>query len=118
MKKIKDVLIELTPFFIAIIITTPLQLKTTGFTTEILMTLLYILILTSLFLIKYYQIQELKLFFLGVVCGIIVEGWGKILFLFSWQKFNSILPVPLYIPIAWGFAFIVMHRIGNIMIKK
>ena len=117
MNKIKEVLIELIPFFIAIIITTPLQLTNPGPTSEVLMTLVYIILLISLFKIKY-QIQELKLFFLGVICGIIVEGWGKIIFLFSWQKFNSLLPVPLYIPIAWGFAFIIMHRIGNIMIRK
>ncbi len=117
MKKIKGVLIELIPLFVAMIITTPLQLINPGATSEVLMTLVYIIILISLFKIRY-QIQELKLFFLGVFCGIIVEGWGKILFLFSWQKFNSILPVPLYIPIAWGFAFIVMRRIGNTMMKK
>ena len=116
MNKIKNVFIELTPFFVAIIITTPLSMLG-SLKSELLITATYILILATLFFIRYKK-EELKLLILGIICGIIVEGWGKILFLFSWQKFNSILPVPLYIPLAWGFGFIIMRRIGNIMIKK
>ena len=116
MNKIKDVFIELIPFFLAIFITSPLSMLS-GIKGELAITASYILIVIALFYIRYKK-EELKLFLFGAVCGITVEGWGKILFLFSWQKFNSILPVPLYIPIAWGFGFIIMRRIGNIMIKK
>ena len=116
MSKIKEVFIELVPFFIAIIITTPISMLG-GLKSELAITFTYILILATLFFVRYKK-EELKLLILGMICGIIVEGWGKILFLFSWQKFNSILPVPLFIPLAWGFGFIIMRRIGNIMIKK
>ncbi len=117
MKKIKQITIELIPFFVAMIITTPLHLATSNITGEILSTVVYILILASLFKIRYTK-QEFKIFLFGAVCGLIVEGWGKILFVFSCQKFNSTLPVPLCIPIVWGFAFIIMRRIGNLMMKK
>jgi len=116
MKKIKAVIIELIPLFIAAIITS--YLKTiTNFTGELLITLTYSLIILILFLTRYKK-QELKIFIFGVIAGIIVEAWGKIILLFSWQTFNSIFPIPLWLPIAWGFAFIIMRRIGNIMLKK
>jgi len=117
MNKIKQIAIELIPFFVAMIITTPLHLATSNLMGEILSTIIYILILASLFKIRYKK-EEFKIFLFGAVCGLIVEGWGKILFIFSWQKFNSLLPVPLWVPIVWGFAFIIMRRIGNLMMKK
>lgn len=115
MEKLKAVFIELLPFFIATIITTPLS-KLQNLTGELLITLVYALIVFSLFLIRYKK-EELKIFLIGVIAGLIVEGWGRIVFLFSWQKFNSFLPIPIWLLIAWGFGFIAMRRIGNIMLK-
>tara|TARA_Y100000310_G_C20317883_1_gene639333 strand:- start:67 stop:420 length:354 start_codon:yes stop_codon:yes gene_type:complete len=116
MNKIKEVGIEIAPLFVATFITSYLSVLN-NFTGELIITIVYLLIIGFLFAVRYNK-QEFYVFLVGLVAGIIIEGWGKVINLFSWQSFNSLFSLPLWLPIAWGYAFVIMRRVGNVMMQK
>ncbi|MBP9817835.1 hypothetical protein KBC75_03755 [Candidatus Shapirobacteria bacterium] len=85
----------------------------TFFYHELFLTALISLIATiDLHITKY---KYIKLFTFGLIIGTFIE-----LFLgqFSRQQYwqNTILfPIPLWLPLIWGYGFVTIHRIGNIL---
>lgn len=53
------------------------------------------------------------LFFLGLLTGLIIEvGLGLIARTQLWE-YASFFGVPYWLPLIWGYGFVIMRRIGN-----
>jgi hypothetical protein len=109
MKKIKEIILELLPVIILIILLIFIR-------SEIGIVILVILGIIGTFLIKY-QKNELYLFLFGAVIGIIFELIGNILLGQSWPE-ASFFSIPIWLPLSWGYGFIIIRRTGNIIITK
>lgn len=60
---------------------------------------------------------EFYLFGLGVLLGLTIEvGLGQVARLQHWDH-ASLFGVPFWLPIIWGFGFVAMRRIGNIVVQ-
>lgn len=109
MKKIKPIIKELIPFSIAILLSSFLR-------NEIIVTIIFAAIVLTLFLTRYEK-KEISIFIFGFLTGSFIEIWGQLVGFFQWQTFNSFLIIPLWLPISWGYSFVVIRRIGNTLIK-
>lgn len=84
---------------------------------NILLTFIYIIAILIYFKIKYEK-GEILFLLVAFALGFIVEAVGT--FFVGYQSFTnpSFLGIPLWLPIVWGFGFVVFRRIGNIICKK
>ena len=83
---------------------------------EALLTLLSILF-SVLLLIKRVP-GELTLFAVGLAMGLIIEvGLGLVSRSQHWEN-ASLLGVPYWLPIIWGYGFVALRRIGNIIVQR
>ena len=59
--------------------------------------------------------SELTIFVYGFIMGGILEVFGN--HIVGYQKFLNpdFLSIPLWLPICWGYAFVVMKRVSLIM---
>lgn len=74
-------------------------------------------VIFSAFLFFRYERGEIYIYLTGVVVGLIIEvGLGQVA---RTQFFTnaSLFGVPLWLPLAWGYGFVVMRRIGNGIIE-
>lgn len=57
----------------------------------------------------------LVLFFVGLMVGLIIEVLlGLVLRTQHWKN-ASLFGVPYWLPIAWGYGFVVIHQIGEVV---
>jgi len=86
------------------------------FRTEIAITLLAILGIGLTFFIKYHKKEYLVLLF-GIFMGIIFEIIGNFWLGQNWPE-ASFFTIPIWLPLTWGYGFVIIRRIGNILIEK
>lgn len=83
---------------------------------EIIFTLVIAALLLVNFKIKYNK-NEWGLFFIGCLAGFIIEiALGKIYRMQYWQQ-DSLFGVPVWLPLLWGYGFVFIRRIGNLIVK-
>ena len=59
---------------------------------------------------------EVQLFLLGMAIGAFIEiGLGQIARSQHWEH-ASLLGVPFWLPLVWGYGFVVIRRIGNVVV--
>lgn len=59
---------------------------------------------------------ELTLFGVGFAMGLVIEvGLGLVSRSQHWEN-ASLFGVPYWLPVIWGYGFVVMRRIGNIIV--
>jgi len=109
MKKLKEILFELLPVIIVVILLLFIR-------SEIGIVILVLLGIISTFLISYRK-NEIYLFLFGAVVGVIFELIGNNLLGQSWSQ-SSLLGIPIWLPLSWGYGFIIIRRIGNVIINK
>ena len=84
---------------------------------ELILTLTIILILLINFKIKYYK-GEWTLFLIGLIFGFLIEvGLGFVYRLQLWRD-TTFFGVPVWLPIVWGYGFVIIRRIGNLIVNK
>lgn len=82
---------------------------------EILLTVLSIVF--SLFLLLRRESGEVLLFLVGFATGLIIEvGLGLVTRTQHWEN-ASFFGVPYWLPVIWGYGFVVMRRIGNLIVE-
>ena len=108
MSKAKEIILLLIPIIVVLIILIFWQ-------SEIILTILVILALIATFKIKYYK-KEWQLFLVGCIIGLIFELVGNFVLGQSWPE-ASFFTIPIWLPLGWGYGFILMRRIGNIIVK-
>lgn len=59
---------------------------------------------------------EIALFFVGLSMGLIIEvGLGLIARTQHWE-YASLFGVPYWLPLIWGYGFVIMRRVGNVIV--
>lgn len=108
--KIKQLLLHLWPFIIGTLILTFTWNK------EIISSLAFILIILIYLKQGYYK-NEIFVLLFGIIIGALIELYGA--YFVGFQIFNSqYTKIPLWLPLAWGYAFVAMRRVGNIIVGK
>lgn len=74
------------------------------------------LILVAYTLVHRYEKREIFIFIFGVIIGIILELTGNIALGQTWRE-SSFFKIPIWLPIFWGYGFVVIRRIGNIIVR-
>jgi hypothetical protein len=109
MNKLTKTLKELIPIFIIIFFLF-------FFRTEIVITILAILGITLTFIIRYHKKEYLVLIF-GITIGLIFEFIGNFWLGQNWPE-ASFFTIPIWLPLTWGYGFVIIRRIGNILAEK
>lgn len=79
---------------------------------ELVVTIFIIALLITAFKIHYNK-NEIKLFLIGIILGIIMEIGGDLIFKMQYWENASFFGIPIWLPILWGYAFVFIRRIGN-----
>lgn len=108
MNKTNKILMQLLPVFILLILFAFVK-------NEIWDAVLIIFVMLAVFKIKYYK-NEIYVFIFGFLLGILLELFGS--FVLKFQMWNAIFTMPLWLPLAWGYGFVLIRRIGNIIADK
>lgn len=78
---------------------------------EIFLTIVMALISLALF-VKYEK-GEIYLYIIGLFGGLFIEvGLGQVNRLQHWEN-ASFFGVPYWLPLVWGFGFVLIRRVGN-----
>ena len=109
-KKYKQFFVEILPL-IAGFILQPFIHKEYQFTA------ILIIILIISMKIKYYK-GEWKLFLSGLIIGFIFEALAGLIYRMQYWENASLLGIPIWLPIFWGYGFILIYRLGNLIVKK
>jgi|SRR3989344_4529533 len=64
-----------------------------------------------------YTKDEWKLVIIGILIGFIVEVVTGMFYRIQFWANGSLFGVPTYVPFLWGYGFLIIRRIGNIIIK-
>ena len=84
---------------------------------ELVASLGVMVLLVLNFLVKYYK-GEWLLFIVGVIIGFLIEvGLSTIYKMQYWEQ-GSFLKIPLWLPLTWGYGFVFIRRIGDLIVKK
>lgn len=84
---------------------------------NILITIALVILTFLCFFLEYHK-GEWTLFIMGILLGIISELGGNLVFKLQYWNVESILGIPLWLPVLWGYAFVFIRRIGNIIVKN
>jgi hypothetical protein len=108
--KLKDFLIQVIPLFLVFVVI--------AFTkNEILISLGIIFLVLATFKIKYYK-GEWKVFLAGVIIGFLSETVGDLIYKLQYWEGATLLGLfPIWLPLFWGFGFIIIRRIGDYLVK-
>ena len=80
-------------------------------------TIVVLILLAVSFYFKYYK-GEWKILVIGIIAGIILEVGGDMLYQLQYWAEGSLMGIPIWLPIFWGYVFVFTRRIGNIIVKK
>lgn len=75
-----------------------------------------LVLLTATFAIKYYS-DEWKVLLLGIILGFTFEIAGDLIYQAQFWENASLFGIPIWLPLMWGYGFIFIRRIGNILTK-
>lgn len=110
-RKIKDnIWFQLVPLFLVLLIFLITQ-------NEWLVTLGIVVLICLSFAIKYTK-NEWKVVVLGAVLGFLFEMAGDYIYQAQYWENASLFGIPVWLPLMWGYGFIFIRRIGNILVKK
>lgn len=83
---------------------------------EIMTTLFALVLFAGYFVFFGYHKREWALVAVGALLGFAVEVLLGFVYRQQFWTNTSILDVPLWLPIAWAFGFVVIRRFGNALI--
>jgi len=84
---------------------------------EIMITFLVIaLVIATLY--HHYVKQEFTLFLVGTSLGFFFEFIGDHFYKLQYWSEGLLGGIPLWLPLFWGYLFIMIHRLGNVIVKK
>jgi hypothetical protein len=65
-----------------------------------------------------YRPGEFALLLFGLILGLFIEvGLGLIIRTQHW-KYASFFGVPYWLPLMWGYGFVVIHRLGELILSR
>lgn len=109
MKKTLEIIKEFIPILIGFIAIWIIR-------QEIIISIILILILLLTFKIKYNK-NEIYLFIFGIITGFVIEVGSDLIYKLQYWENGSLFGIPIWLPLLWGYGFIFIRRIGNIIVK-
>jgi len=105
------IFLETIPLIIGVILTAILWKH------NVLLSVLFIIIIIVVLEVKY-QPGDFQTLLYGLVAGFIIEVTGN--YIIGYQQFTNpnFLGIPIWLPVAWAYGFMVMKRIGVIIYKS
>ena len=104
----KKIIRELIPVLVMVVLLV-------FFRSEVAITIFAVIIIAITFRMKHEK-RELTLFLFGCVMGIIFELTGNYLLNQKWGE-ASFFTIPVWLPLTWGYGFVIIRRIGNIIVN-
>ncbi|MBI1308875.1 MAG: hypothetical protein GC129_03310 [Proteobacteria bacterium] len=84
---------------------------------EAVLTGLVVLIIGWTFWLEH-QRRELLLLAVGIALGLFVEVVLGLWFRTQHWQYASLFGVPYWLPLVWGYGFVVMRRVGNLIVEE
>jgi hypothetical protein len=84
---------------------------------EIWSTIILIACIIITFSIKHYH-REWILLIAGVVIGTLFEIGGDLLYKMQQWSSGSFFGIPYWLPLLFGFGFVLIYRIGSVIVEK
>jgi hypothetical protein len=106
----KNLILQIIYLFLAMISLWFLQ-------NELLITIAIIILIVLTLLVDYKEKEWIWLV-IGIVVGAAVEIIGDQLYQLQHWEDTLLLTVPLWLPLFWGYVFVVVRRFGNKIVKK
>ena len=107
--KSKEILKQLLPFIIAFLV--PIFIDN-----EILFTFIVLLLIGFSLKISYEKKEELLILF-GIILGFIIEVVLGLVYRAQFWENASLFGVPIWLPLICGYGFLIIRRIGNLIVK-
>mgnify|MGYP001614106934 CR=1 FL=1 len=107
--KIKEIVKQLLPFLAAFLV--PIFSSS-----EILFTFIVLLLIGISFKLSYVKNEEFVVLS-GIIIGLIIEVVLGLVYRNQFWENASLIGVPIWLPLIWGYGFLIIRRIGNIIIK-
>jgi len=85
------------------------------YNTEIGVFILSVLLITYTFSYKYEE-GEALLFVIGLFIGTVFELTGTLALGQKWGQ-SAFFMIPIWLPLFWGYGFVMMRRFGNLLVK-
>ena len=109
--KVKDLLIQTIALFLILF----LFIITHN---EAIITISIIVLMAIMFKIKYHK-GEWLFFISGAVIGFLFEASADLIFkLQYWENATLLGLFPIWLPLMWGYGFIFIRRLGNLIVKN
>jgi TctA family transporter len=105
-----NILFQLIPLFLVLGIFLVTQ-------REVYVTIGILFLIGLSFAIKYYK-KEWKVLLLGMILGFLFEMAGNFVYKAQYWNNASLFGIPIWLPLMWGYGFIFIRRIGNILVKR
>lgn len=83
---------------------------------EVIISLWMVILVFICFVLEYHP-REWILFAMGIIFGIIIEIGGGIMYKLQYWQSGMFFGIPLWLPIAWGFVFMFVRRLGNFIVN-
>jgi len=87
------------------------------FKSEVISTLILIACIVITFQIKHYD-KEWLLLIVGIIIGVAFEIGGDLIYKLQYWEMSSFFGLPYWLPLLWGLGFIIIHRIGSMIVKN
>jgi len=84
---------------------------------ELLVTLIAIALLCISFY-HYHAKGEILFFFIGCGVGLFFEIIGDLIYELQFWQEASLFGVPIWLPLFWGWGFVMIRRLGELIVKK
>jgi general stress protein CsbA len=99
---------ELLPLFVGMLIVVFIK-------NEWLIAVVLLCVIGVSFYIEYHKYEWFVLV-LGVLVGLVLEGVGIHFYKLQYWSEGSVWGMPVWLPILWGYGFVFIRRVGNIIV--
>lgn len=65
-----------------------------------------------------YEKGEWKIIVFGLILGFLFEIAGDAVYKLQNWNHNLLFGIPLWLPLMWGYGFVLIRRIGNVIVGK
>jgi len=85
---------------------------------EVITCLLIVIILGINFYFFEYHRNEITWFVIGSIAGTVLEVGGDLFYKLQYWDKGSLFGIPLWLPLLWGYGFVFIRRIGNLIVSN
>jgi len=77
----------------------------------------FLILITVFVFVLEYRSREWVLFIIGLTAGIFLELGGDSVYKLQYWKSGLLLGIPLWLPVLWALAFVLIARIGPYIVE-